>query len=58
MLMSIVSGEAPEKPVISKVSGSLFEQRLLESYVAEHGKDPVTGEEMTTDDVLEVKGMC
>ncbi|CCG82061.1 putative Cell cycle control protein [Taphrina deformans PYCC 5710] len=49
------SGEAPEVPVLSRVSGSVFEKRLLDTYIAEHGKDPVNGEELSTDDIVEIK---
>ncbi|KAI9312014.1 WD40-repeat-containing domain protein [Dichotomocladium elegans] len=50
-----ISGEAPEEPVISIKSGHLFEKRLIEKYIADHGKDPVTGEIMSTDDLIVVK---
>lgn len=50
-----VSGEAPELPVLSRVSGNIFEKRLLDAYVAEHGKDPVNGEELSEDDIVEIK---
>lgn len=52
-----VSGEAPQVPVASSKSGTVFEKRLIEAYIAEHGKDPVTGEELTTDDLIELKSM-
>lgn len=52
---STVSGEAPEIPVLSRTSGNIFEKRLLDSYVAEHGKDPTNGEEMGADDIVEIK---
>ena len=35
--------------------GNVFEKRLIEAYVAENGKDPVTGEELTLDDLVELK---
>ena len=50
-----VSGEAPAQPVASTKSGTVFEKRLIEAYIAEHGKDPVTGEEITTADLIELK---
>lgn len=33
----------------------MFEKRLIEAYIAENGKDPVTDEELTTEDLLDVK---
>lgn len=33
----------------------MFEKRLVEAYIAEHGKDPVNGEELSTDDLIDVK---
>ena len=36
-------------------TGSVFEKRLIEAYIAEHGKDPVNGEELTTDDLIDLK---
>lgn len=41
-LDSTVSGAVPDEPVVSKVSGHLFERRLLEKSVADTGVDPVT----------------
>ncbi|EEP80115.1 conserved hypothetical protein [Uncinocarpus reesii 1704] len=35
--------------------GNVFEKRLIEAYIAEHGKEPVTGEEITIDDLIELK---
>ena len=54
---SIVSGEAPSVPVVSVKSGNIFEKRLIEAYIAEHGKDPVTGEELTPSDLIAIKSM-
>lgn len=36
-------------------TGSVFEKRLIEAYIAENGKDPVNGEEITTDDLIDIK---
>jgi pre-mRNA-processing factor 19 len=33
----------------------VFEKRLIEGYISENGKDPVTGEELSTDDLVELK---
>ncbi|KAJ3167049.1 hypothetical protein HDU88_002385 [Geranomyces variabilis] len=50
-----LSGESPEEPVVSKVSGSLFEKRLILKFIADNGRDPVNGEELTVDDLLPLK---
>lgn len=54
-MLCAISGEAPQVPVASKKSGNVFEKRLIETYIAEHGTDPVNGEELTTDDLVELK---
>ncbi|KAJ5800099.1 uncharacterized protein N7518_002167 [Penicillium psychrosexuale] len=54
-MLCAISGEAPQVPVVSTKSGSVFEKRLIEAYIAEHGKDPVNGEELTTDDLIDLK---
>lgn len=35
--------------------GRVFEKRLIEAYIAEHGKDPVNGEDLSTEDLIDVK---
>lgn len=50
-----ISGNVPEEPVISSKSGHLFEKRLIEKYVRETGKCPITSEPLTLDDLLPVK---
>ncbi|OQD74919.1 hypothetical protein PENDEC_c009G06096 [Penicillium decumbens] len=54
-MLCAISGEAPQVPVVSPKSGSVFEKRLIEAYIAENGKDPVNGEELTTDDLIDIK---
>ncbi|KAI1346062.1 WD40-repeat-containing domain protein [Xylaria sp. FL0043] len=54
-MLCALSGQAPEEPVVSKLSGSVFEKRLIEKYIEEHGKDPVSGEDLTLDDLLPIK---
>ncbi|KAF9428973.1 Pre-mRNA-processing factor 19 [Podila epigama] len=50
-----ISGEAPEHPVVSKKSGHVYERRLIIKYIEDNGKDPVTGEELSEDDLLDIK---
>lgn len=35
--------------------GNVFEKRLIEAYISENGTDPVNGEELTVDDLLDLK---
>ncbi len=35
--------------------GNVFEKRLIEAYIAENGKDPVTGEELGNDDLIDLQ---
>ncbi|KAH9626443.1 hypothetical protein KSS87_004945 [Heliosperma pusillum] len=50
-----ISGELPEEPVVSKKSGLLFEKRLIERHISDFGKCPITGEQLTMDDIVSVK---
>ncbi|KAF8243234.1 cell cycle control protein [Wilcoxina mikolae CBS 423.85] len=54
-MLCAISGEAPTVPVASTKSGTVFEKRLIEAYISEHGKDPVTREELSTADLIELK---
>ncbi|EXX73177.1 putative nuclear matrix protein NMP200 [Rhizophagus irregularis] len=51
----LVSGEPPQEPVVSKKSGQVYEKRLILKYIADYGKDPITGEDTKEDDLLEIK---
>lgn len=50
-----MSNEVPEHPVVSPVSGSVFERRLIEKYIADNGVDPINGKEITVDQLIEIK---
>ncbi|KAI4726934.1 cell cycle control protein [Aureobasidium sp. EXF-10728] len=54
-MLCAISGEAPQQPVASRKSGNVFEKRLIESYISENGTDPVTGEDLTVEDLVELK---
>ncbi|SPO03104.1 related to non-snRNP spliceosome component (pre-mRNA splicing protein PRP19) [Cephalotrichum gorgonifer] len=53
-MLCAISGEAPQEPVISKNTGILYEKRLIEKYIEEHGTEP-SGEAATTADLLPLK---
>lgn len=44
-----------EATILTQSIGNVFEKRLIEAYIAENGKEPVTGEDMTVDDLVELK---
>nr|CAB3504685.1 unnamed protein product [Digitaria exilis] len=54
-MICAISGEVLDEPVVSKKSGLLFERRLIERYIEDHGKCPVTKEDLTMDDIVPVK---
>ena len=37
------------------ILGNVFEKRLIEAYISENGKDPVTNEDLSTDDLVDLK---
>ncbi|MCJ1407491.1 hypothetical protein MMC19_001562 [Ptychographa xylographoides] len=54
-MLCAISGESPQVPVASRKSGNIFEKRLIEAYISENGTDPVTNEELSTDDLIDLK---
>lgn len=51
-----VSNEVPEQPVLSPVSGCIYEKRLIIKYLHESPTDPITGQPLTEDQLIDVKG--
>jgi hypothetical protein len=51
-LLCAISGNVPEAPVVSLKSGHVFEKSLITKYVAETGKDPISGQELSADELL------
>lgn len=41
--------------MVSKKSGQVYERRLIVKYIEDNGKDPVTGEDLSVDDLLDIK---
>uniref|UniRef100_A0A336MXK8 Pre-mRNA-processing factor 19 n=1 Tax=Culicoides sonorensis TaxID=179676 RepID=A0A336MXK8_CULSO len=54
-LVCAISNEVPDVPVLSPRSGSIFERRLIEKYITENGCDPINGEELRVEELIEVK---
>eukprot|EP00052_Salpingoeca_macrocollata_P001631 m.26638 g.26638 ORF g.26638 m.26638 type:complete len:595 (+) comp11546_c0_seq1:365-2149(+) len=54
-LTCALSGEVPEVAVVSPVSGAVFERRLIEKHLANSDTDPVNGEPLTVDQLVELK---
>lgn len=53
-LRSNLSVQSPVAGLTSCI-GSVFEKRLIEAYIAENGKDPVNGDELSTEDLIDIK---
>lgn len=41
--------------MVSPSSGAIFEKRIIEKYVQENGVDPISGKEISSDDLIEIK---
>lgn len=40
---------------LTRAQGNVYERKLIEAYISENGTDPVNGEELTIDDLLDLK---
>ncbi|GAA6003635.1 hypothetical protein JCM10207_003520 [Rhodosporidiobolus poonsookiae] len=55
-LFCSISGTQPLKPVVSKASGHVYEKDLVLKALRDNdGKDPITGEQMQEDDLIDIK---
>lgn len=54
-LVCAISKQIPDQPVVSPASGCVFEKRLIEKYISEYGKDPITNEPLQEDQLIEIK---
>jgi len=41
--------------VLSPASGSVFERRLIEKYILENGSDPMNGEKLSVEQLIDIK---
>ncbi|TPP53944.1 Prp19/Pso4-like family protein [Leishmania donovani] len=56
MLRCNISQRVPTHPVVSVKSGLVFERSLVEKYVDEHGRCPVTGDPLRKEDLITAQG--
>lgn len=49
-----ISGEVPQEPVVSPVSGAVFEKRLIEKHLLNSQTDPINGEPLTVDQLVKL----
>ena len=56
VIQSAVSNEVPEHPCVSPSSNCVFERRLIEKYIAENGTDPISGEQISEEQLIDIKG--
>ncbi|GAA5889605.1 hypothetical protein JCM5296_002409 [Sporobolomyces johnsonii] len=55
-LFCSISGQQPLHPVISNKSGHVYEKDLVLKYLRDNdGKDPITGEQLAEDDLIDLK---
>lgn len=50
-----LSGEVPQEPVVSRLSGHVFERRLIIKHLETASTCPITGADMTAEDLITVK---
>lgn len=49
-----LSGNIIEEPVVSKTTGHIYEKRMIEKYIKNFGKCPMTSNPMTLEDLIKV----
>lgn len=54
MLTYLVSGEVADVPVVSPKSRKIFEKRLVENYIEINGTDPISGQPLSKEELIEM----
>eukprot|EP00929_Paragymnodinium_shiwhaense_P040491 TRINITY_DN2113_c0_g1_i4.p1 TRINITY_DN2113_c0_g1~~TRINITY_DN2113_c0_g1_i4.p1 ORF type:complete len:500 (+),score=123.90 TRINITY_DN2113_c0_g1_i4:84-1583(+) len=54
-IVCAISGTAPEEPVFSPKTSHVYERRLIVKHLESMGKCPVTKEDMSVDDIVDMK---
>uniref|UniRef100_A0A674NEK2 Pre-mRNA-processing factor 19 n=1 Tax=Takifugu rubripes TaxID=31033 RepID=A0A674NEK2_TAKRU len=54
-LVCAICNEVPEHPCVSPVSNQVFERRLIEKYIAENGTDPMNGQPLSEEQLIDIK---
>ncbi|CAD2221550.1 Prp19/Pso4-like/WD domain, G-beta repeat, putative [Angomonas deanei] len=50
-----ISHQIPQEPVLNRNNGCLYDRRLIEAYIKEHGKCPITGESLSLEGLIAVR---
>eukprot|EP00932_Pfiesteria_piscicida_P005109 SRR837773.15017.p2 GENE.SRR837773.15017~~SRR837773.15017.p2 ORF type:complete len:500 (+),score=199.75 SRR837773.15017:37-1536(+) len=54
-IVCAITGQCPEEPVFSPKTGHVYEKRVVMKLIESSGKCPVTKEELTKDDIVDMK---
>mmetsp|Transcript_20204 Transcript_20204/g.36620 ORF Transcript_20204/g.36620 Transcript_20204/m.36620 type:complete len:503 (+) Transcript_20204:84-1592(+) len=54
-IVCAISGHAPEEPVFALKTGYVYEKRLIQKHLDSAGKCPVTKEDLSKDDLVDMK---
>lgn len=54
-MLCAISQTIPEEPVLSAVSGCVFEKKLIQKYISEFKRDPVTNDPLDEDQLIAIK---
>ncbi|KAK9381799.1 Prp19/Pso4-like-domain-containing protein [Kockiozyma suomiensis] len=55
MALCALTGKPITTPVVSKKSGGLFEKAAIEEYISQNNQDPLNGESLSEEDLIEVQ---